>query len=409
MSNTSTVERRNVLGTLENADSVTVGIVRDADSASILAPTATGITNPSTGVYSYSYAALLLDPAQSYTLTWTFVKALNPTQTLTVPINAADQSRTLRGLRRALAAELGRYQLVAVTTTDTSSDAARTLICDELADDRGDSTKYGGIYAYIASGALAGQQRRVRSNGYTAASGALTVRRPFTAAPTITTQVELHGRLPAFTADGVMGLRECINRALKVTYHPQRLEVDAVAGAQNYSLTPFPSIRHEQQIGGEYDPSTSASLNPVFSADGAHLRVDADTPALEVDGAWNAGQTFQIEASIPNLNFVYSGGGWGYSTVGLQADDDQTLGDEILIVAVAKAYAYQALEVAGAEADGMPWHQRYLEQERRAMVIRESRQDKLAATGVTATEHAPGERRATLINRGRLWGSRGVR
>lgn len=407
MAYTSIISRLNAAGVLEDADTVTVGLVRSFDGAVILATTTAGITHATTGVYSYSYLALGLDPEQAYTLTWTFTKSPNPDpEVATETIQAADQTRTLRGLRRALAAKLGRYQLVTTTAVDTSVESTRTLVCDDLVDDEADGTRYQGFYLYAASGVLLGQQRRVRNKGYTGVEGKIVTRRPFSAAPLTNTLFELHGRLPAFTADGVMGLRECLNLALAVTYHPHRQEFDAISSQQHYDLTGFPWLRQEQQIGVAFDPSTNALENPTVTTGGTRLQLNGASPVLELDSPWTTGQTFEVEVARPNISFIKSGGAWGTSTVGLQADDDETLGDDLLIIETALAYAYRALAVAGADADGQSWEQQARAQEIKALTIRKDRQPKIAATGYGATEHNPGGRAGVLVNRGRYWWGR---
>lgn len=366
---TASIERRNAEGDLQNADTITVGIVRDADSVVILAPTSTGILNPSTGIYSYDYSSLALDPTQGYTLTWTFT-TVGLLDTVTELIPGYSSRRSLRAYRRAMVGmnQLGPWVL---QTTSAASDAANQLVIAELTDvDLGTSSR-NGLYAFIVNGALAGQQRRVATNGFTASSGTLTVARAYSGLPASGVDVELLSRLPAIRDElGRVGLRECINWALEQCPQVIRLDFTGISGAFSYGLEDYPWLTDAVQVGPVYDPVASAGLNPDPHAGAARLRLNGELPLLELDSPFTTGQTFAVDLMIPGDRWIRSGGAWGQSDAGLVADDDEALVDRRLVEQVALAYAYRAMAGLTEPREADYWDRKAVVQERRAAQIR---------------------------------------
>lgn len=379
---------------------VTLGITRDSDSAVVL-PAGTATTNPSTGVYSYDYGGLALDPAQTYTATFTVVDATGSTPVVR-SIAATASRRSLRAYRRALVGQnqLGPYaQLV----TSANAAAADQLVIATLADTDRNEKGYQGVHAYVASGALVGQQRRVKLGGFSAASGTLTMSRAFSAPCLAGSVVELHSRLPAIaTEDGRVGLRECINWALEVCPQVIRLEFSGVSGQYQYGLENFPWLTDEVQVGPAYDPASAAGLNPNAHTGGARLRLDAETPLLELDSPFTTGQTFEVELSIPGDRWIKSGGAWGRSEVGLVNEDDEALVDRRLVEQVGLAYAYRALAGLVEPRESDYWLRRAEAQEKRAAWIRYYGQQRVKS-GDSGVGIVGGRRWSNNASYGRGW------
>lgn len=366
---TATIERRNASGTLEDADTVTVGITRDSDSAVILATTATGVTNPSTGVYAYDYLALALDPTLSYTLTWTLTLAAD-TDVVTAAIPGYNSRRSLRAYRRALVGQnqLGPWTLL---TTSSASAAADQLVIADLSDVDLDTKAHNSAYAYLCDGALAGQQRRVKKGGFTASSGTLTMARAFTGVPAIDVDVELLSRLPAIRDElGRTGLRECINWSLEQCPQVVRFDFTGVSNQYQYPLEAYPWLTDAVQVGPVYDPVITTGLNPLAHVGGARLRLNGELPLLELDSPFATGDTFAVDLMIPGDRWIRTGGAWGQSDLGLVADDDEALVDRRLVEQVALAYAFRALGNLTEPRESDYWLRRAEQQERRAAWIR---------------------------------------
>lgn len=346
----------------------TYGLRRDIDGAVILAPGAP-TTNPSEGVYAYDYGALALDPTQSYTASFRVVDGFGTTY-LSRAIAATESRRTLRAYRRALAGQnqLGPYALL-VTTADAAT--ADQLVIGALSDADRNEKAYQGTHALIASGALGGQQRRVKIGGFSAASGTLTMSRSYSGLCPAGSVVELHGRLPAIRSDdGRTGINDCINWALEVCPQVIRLEMAGATGQFQYGLDDFPWLTDQVQVGAVYDPVTNSGENPLAHAGGGRLRLDAETPLLELDTPYSTGQTFTVELAIPGDRWIKTGGAWGRSDRGLVSDDDEALVDRRLVEQVALAYAYRALAGQTEPKESDYWLRRAEAQERRAGWIR---------------------------------------
>lgn len=370
---TATIERRNAGGVLENATTVTVGIVRDSDSVVILAPTAVGVTNPSTGIYSYSYLALALDSTLAYTLTWTLTLAAD-VDVVTEAIPGYNSRRSLRAYRRGLVGmnQLGPWSLLTTTSASASTDQ---LVIADLADVDLDTKAHNSVYAYLCDGALAGQQRRVKKGGFTASNGTLTMARAYGGTPAIDVDVELLSRLPAIRDElGRTGLREIINWAIEQCPQIVRLDFTGVDGSYSYPLEAYPWLTEAVQVGDVFDPVTTSGLNPRGHTGGARLRLNGELPLLELDSPFATGDSFSVELMIPGDRWIRTGNAWGQSDVGLVADDDEALVDRRLVEQVALAYAYRALASLTEPRESDFWARKADIQERRAAAIRFWRQ-----------------------------------
>lgn len=339
-------------GVLANADSVSLSdstaiyaIQRVSDGTLMLAPTSSGITNPSTGKYSYDSSALALDPSYSYYIYWKAVKAGFPDLYVTETIQASDTSRTFRGYRRAMgrSGKFGRWGLYTTTSVATGTDAARTLISTGLIDVEGDPTKYDAVYPYLCSGALLGTQRRVVKQGFTGSIGSLLLNRAMSATAAIGVDFELWHRFPVLPEDDQVCIRDLINQALGNLYTPRSITLTGVADQQVYSLSAYPWLQRQEQIGPIYAVQTDATKIAARHGGGAELHVNGATPVLWIPAAFSTGQSIVVDVAQPNNTYIRSGGTWGDSTVGLQDDDDAALADPDLLREMVLAFFWEAL------------------------------------------------------------------
>jgi len=379
MANTATLRLENPdTGLPENATTVTLsdstatyGIKQNSNDAVILAA-GTAVTNAATGVYTYSYTALSLSPTLTYTLVWKVVTASSTTY-VTEIIRPADASRSLLGYRRKLASRLGLYGVYTTSSASVASTATRELICSTLADldSRVSAERYDGFSAYITDGALLGQQRRVVRSGYTASSGTLLLHRAFATTPATAVEFELHGTLPAIALDNVDGLREAINKALAACWSLDRLTFTGIADRNFYSLTAYPWLRRRDQLGAIYGPASTTTTSPPLWPGGGWLRLDGDTPRLEIRQTFAADETFYVDVLRPANSYIKAGGAWGESTVGLVDDADEALTDQNLVVEIALGYCYETLAVSGDQQDREKWRQMEAAQKTKAARLRD--------------------------------------
>jgi hypothetical protein len=364
------------------------------------------VTNPSAGVYEYDYESHALDPSESYRIWFRFVASGFSDRYESETIQAADQSRTLRGLRRALfrSGKLGRYQLVTTSATPTGGDAARTLVSDELVDFDKSANAYDGVYAFLADGALVGQQRRASKGQFTNSTGTLLLARPFSGTVESGTVVELCFRLPAIAADGVSGIRECLNQALRVLPIPDRLTFTASDANQlHYDTDDYPWLLRGERLGAVYQVPSAATDNPSPWPGAISWRADASAPQLELRYPFNVGDTFQVLVARPAATWIRSGGTFGESTVGLVDDDDAVYLEPTIVIEAALAYAYGTLAELTSGDERNNWAEKAARQHHKAARLKADLLDEILRLS-DQQETAPS--RITTVVRPRSWGGR---
>lgn len=376
-----TLRHREPDGTLSNFDSVvasnaaqTAVITRVRDGA-IMIPydgfDQSVVQNTSVGTYLVDITDYHLDPTDSYKF-WFLVSidASAPIETFEL-IDARDQSRTLRGYSRAIAATglLGRYGLYTVATNAVDP---KVLSCNDLIDEDDPDvlgSRHEGAYMYAASGLNLGEQRRVIKDGYIPSSGSLTAHRAWPNLMRANDQVEIWYRVPriADNSTGVQGLREMINRALAHCYRIRRITFTAdTDNATHYDLSQYPWLTQDDQIGPVYGPVSDAAQNPAVWPGGAWIRQDAANPQLEIGQSFAVGETFSLDVAQPADTYIRSGGEWGDSTVGLIDDDDEALIEPKLLIQVALAFAFEVLAGTVNMEERTSWIERAEYQKQRA-------------------------------------------
>lgn len=379
-----------VLGTLTavSPGPVTIGITRDVDGATILAP-GTATSNPSTGVYTYDATALALSTSLAYSVTWTYTDA-SGVHTVVDTIEAADATKTLRAYRVNVQYELGRF-LETVTTAESSS--ALELVCGNLASSMAGSTTYGGYYAYLSDGVLAGQERQIPESSFANATGTLTVDRAFGGTPASGVSVELAARLPATATDGVRGVNYAINWALQRTWYPDRIAFTPVAQQKFYSLQTWAHwFDRDIRVGRLWSAAADAYSNPQAHPGGAWLRYDGELPMLEVEVPFDSTDTiFYLSVLRPGHTWIKSGGAWSETHVGLDADDDEARVDPNLVTQMALVQCYRQLANASTGDDRKGWLAEWTDQATKAARLRNAMLDQFADGAAGKS----GNRRAT--------------
>lgn len=345
---------------------VTIGITRNSDSATILA-SGTATTNASAGVYTYDPTSLALSSSLAYTATWTYIDG-SGSHSVADTIEAADGTRTLQAYRRNVQYRLGRFLVVPTTNIGTASE----LVIDQLVDSDGATTTYNGVYAYLASGALQGQERAVAGRGFTAATGTFGLNRSFGSVVASGVQVEIAHQLPATSMDGIEGVNASVNWALRRCWFRDRISFTPVAGQKFYSLQPWAHwLTRDLRIGQIYSQALDTLSNPTPWRGGCQLRHDGEIPMLEIGVPFSSTDTiFYLEVLRPGHTWIQSGGAWSESTAGLVSDSDQALVNPDLVTEMALVHALRQLSVSGELDDYGPWHAREQEQALKAARLR---------------------------------------
>lgn len=254
---------------------------------------------------------------------------------------------SLKAYRRALASALGPFGVYPITGAATGGDAARAILSSGLADDQEARDYFAGSYAYVATGAQAGNQRTVLAESYEGPLGSLLVSSPFAAVLAIGSEVELSSPLPAKRHLNRIGLNDLVNEALRALPVIHRVALVATSesttgqAAATYRLDslPFP-VRGVTEV---YGPVSTANGLPRPTGQRWSFRQDAHAPTLELTSPFAVGKTFWVDLVRPADTWIKSGAAWGDSTVGLSGDSDLALYDVDTVVNQAKPLAYERL------------------------------------------------------------------
>jgi hypothetical protein len=235
---------------------------------------------------------------------------------------------TRRVYRRDIADHIGEYALAIVSDQASASAAVepeRWVFCTALQSDGLDFTRLDGFWLYVATGAQAGQVRRVLEGQYYGDIGGLQVDRPFDDVLANETEVELTDSLPGGRAGTVKGINEALNEGMSDTLIETRLPLNG-NGTRSISLVDYSDyIELGDQINGVYDTRWDGSAitgTYELSGYGARVQTDGGTLTLVTDYTYTDGTAFQAGVLRRGDTLVRTGGTWGASTTGLQSDSD---------------------------------------------------------------------------------------
>lgn len=257
-------------------------------------------------------------------------------------------------LRRAIAQELGSYFL---TTTGSISSSSTNLMLNQanVLDSEAPTERYGGWYSYIGSGSYQGQQARVTRAGFNGSTGATTLANAINLTGGVQVAagvtIEMHGVMPAISQDGLLGIRECINRALRKLWVVDRYEISATTGQFEYDLTMWwASKRRFVRL---LDPEDAATGRMDPATQGWRIVRDAETWTLQLDQGYATGETFALVVERPENSRLYVSSAWAEQsspTAGLVSDNDACLGNwnDVYQACLYECYAALAVQAGGA-------------------------------------------------------------
>lgn len=255
---------------------------------------------------------------------------------------------SLLNLGRAIAAEIGPYQPFTATSTSGANDL---VISTALADSEAPTERYGGYYLYSHSGGPSGQQQRVKRNGFTGATGTLQTATAYANTPPISGTWSLLGTMPWITQDGLTGIRECVNRALRKLWVVDRYPITAVAGQTAFDLGALYWMSKKRVIRLLDPPTATEPARPASR--GFEIVADGETWTLNLDSAYPAGDIFSLVVERPANSRLYLSGAWAEQSspvVGLILDADACLGawNVVFQCALYEVFIAMRLQAGGA-------------------------------------------------------------
>jgi hypothetical protein len=271
-------------------------------------------------------------------------------------------------IRRALARALDDFESYPVTSATTS-----TVVLGMLANPTASAStnRYDGAWAYIATGTAKGEQRRVRVGGYAPSTGTLTVWPLFSPTPAQYDEAEITRLFPAIeNAGGTSDVsnatdtsyRALINRGLGRLAVRDRLPIATTAGTYAYSLVTTSWLDRDARLLGALEPDASGALTVPADWRGVRLRLDAETPYLEVRVPFTG--TLTLDVIRPAVSWIKVGAVWGESAVGvgLVADTDEAPVSLDDAVAAGLMEAYEVLMNRSPGRPGGSWAEKWTAQ-----------------------------------------------
>jgi hypothetical protein len=297
---------------------------------------------------------------------------------------------TLAVLYRALAMALDDL-LPALAGAGTSSTVTMPALVNPTAG--ASTTRYDGAFVCAVTGAVPGQQRRVRTAGYAPSTGTLTVY-PAWNAPDVLDEVDITRLFPVITASanvspaGDVDYRTLTNRALERYPVPDRLALTTVSGQYAYSLAAYGHwISSEDHVGRLLGPPILSGYPPAEETRWRFGRIafDGGAPTLYLRAPYTTdGETFLLDVVRPASSLVNG----AESTTGLSAFTDavadQVRLEDFLVLGMDEAYR----ALANRGADGRPWAPLAEHQQARA----EAKVTELAARARGIPASQPSER-----------------
>lgn len=297
---------------------------------------------------------------------------------------------TLGDLARECAREIGPFTPF---TSSQDSVAANTVIAASLADSEAEPEKYGGWYLYQnAGGTLAGQQQRVKKDGFDGATGSLTTAANYTGNPQNLTPWSLLGVMPWTDQDGLTGLRTCINRMARKLWVRYRYPFTGVSGQTVYDLGAAWWMSRKRVV-RLLDPDPGGTGHPPVAGQGWDVVQSGEAWELQLGAGYKTGDVFWLLVEMPLNARLYLSGAWAMQsspTAGLVLDTDACLGqwNDVFQCSLYEVYAALAIQAGGARK--AYWAEKRVEQANVVAQIKLFAMDEGDATLGEGPTDAPG-------------------
>lgn len=284
---------------------------------------------------------------------------------------------TQRAFRRACQAAFNDGGLYICSAASSSN---ITLAATSDSTTNASAQRFNGAWIYAINQTTGvGQQRRVVPGGFVAASGILGIELNWSVTPSTSDEVEITHLFPVGEGPTVAGgvppedasYNSLINRALSMIVAPDRVGL-AITTDQFYSTVAWVEwLDREERLVRVLEPGVRGGLPQDSAWRGWTLRLDAETPGLEVNVPFSASSgTLYLDVMRPADTWRSENGIWAESTTGLTNNFHEA---KASINDVVKVFKMLAIEALMARSPGRPagnWAARYPAAVRDAMSVR---------------------------------------
>jgi hypothetical protein len=277
---------------------------------------------------------------------------------------------TTQTFRRALANALDDLAGPYAITSATSSTVVVPALINGAASVS--TNGYAGRWVYVASGTGVGQTRRVRTNGFTAASGTLTIDPAWTITPSAADLIELTNYFPATAQVGAdSSYLTILNASLRQIVAPDRISI-AITTSQEYSLATWVAwLDRQERVTGFWEPGPTGGLPIPAEWRRPRLRFDAELPVLEIAVPFlTATGNLSLDVLRPADTWIRVVSTWAESTVGLASETDEARPSVEDVVKVGLMEAYGALMNRSPGRPSGPWEAKYGAAKADAMTVK---------------------------------------
>lgn len=199
---------------------------------------------------------------------------------------------------------------------------------------------FDGYHVYDATSPRWLQQRTVRTGTFVPSTGALTIDPPWGTVPVIGDVIEITNQFPSYrdVATGDTAWIDLINRALSRFLIRDRIAL-SITG-QTASLSAYPWLDREERLLDILEPGPTGGLPISARWRGANLRLDADTPVIEMPAALAGTQSLTLVVLRPADTRIAVSGIWSDGTDGLLRDTDEAVPpvNDVLAATLVEAY-----------------------------------------------------------------------
>jgi hypothetical protein len=233
--------------------------------------------------------------------------------------------------------------------------------------------RFDGHYIYDATSPRWLQQRQVRTGGFDPATGILTVDPPWSFTPQLGDSIEITQTFPSYrdSFKGDTSYVDLINRALTRLNIVDRIAL-SITG-ETASVAAYPWLTREDRLLDILEPGPTGGLPISAQWRGARLRLDAETPVIEVQAALSGTQTLTLVALRPANTRIAVGGSWADGSDGLLRDTDEAVPtvNDVLTATLVEFY-YDLLHRSPGRPSGN-WRPLYALAFERAQALNEGR------------------------------------
>ena len=263
---------------------------------------------------------------------------------------------TLQQYRQRLAEAAGFH--ITTTSSGTPTIASQALVPDFVSSEL-EATFLGNTWCYQPTGPNAGQCRRVVYGGLQGGTGTVTFESSFGTITPAGTPLEFHGRLPAISREGRLGLNDIVNRVLAECWTVQRIGTAVVQDQVLYPLAGIPFLQWQDQIVDVYWQPPLQGVTPALNGPSPYdqlvptwcWRSGGDAPQVQIGTPLQPGGVFKLEVFVPMSWWTNQGSGWPGAVEGLVHETDQALLSLNGMETIGKVYLYDELAKFGLPDD----------------------------------------------------------